>query len=240
VAAVIMEPIISGGGVLIPPDNYLPRVREICDRYGIVLIFDEVVSGFGRTGSLFGHMHWDTLPDIITFAKGLASGYMPIGATVVREEIFDSFLGEPGDLSHFRQVNTFGGHPVATAVGQKAVEIVLEEDLAGNAQVMGEYLRGQLQSAVGDHPHVGDIRGMGLLNAVELVEDRDSREPLREAGVTGLIAHAFENGVLLGRNGNTIPGRCNILLISPPLILSRLDADKIVEAVSEGLGAISS
>ena len=104
---------------------------------------------------------------------------------------------------------------------------------------MGEYLRGQLQSVVGEPPHVGDIRGMGLLNAVELVEDKESKTPLREAGVTGLIAHAFENGVLLGRNGNTIPGRCNILLISPPLILNRMDADKIVEAVAAGLGAIS-
>ena len=239
VAAVIMEPIISGGGVLIPPANYLPRVREICDRYGVLLIFDEVVSGFGRTGSLFGHLHFDTLPDIITFAKGLASGYMPIGATVTREEIFNSFLGEPGDLSHFRQVNTFGGHPVATAVAQKAVEITLEEDLAGNARDVGEYLRGQLQETIGEHPHVGDIRGVGLLNAVELVEDKASKEPLREAGVTGIIANAFENGVILGRNGNTIPGRCNILLISPPLILNRMDADKIVEAVAAGLSAIT-
>ncbi|MCS5635263.1 MAG: aminotransferase class III-fold pyridoxal phosphate-dependent enzyme, partial [Myxococcota bacterium] len=239
VAAVMMEPIISGGGVLIPPDNYLPRVREICDRHGVLLIFDEVVSGFGRTGRLFGHLHWETLPDIITFAKGLASGYMPIGATVAREEIFDSFLGEPGDLSHLRQINTFGGHPVATAVGQKTLEITLEEDLAGNAGEVGEYLRGQLRNSVGDHQHVGDIRGIGLLNAVELVEDPESKTPLREAGVTGLIANAFENGVILGRNGNTIPGRCNVLLISPPLVLTRAEADKIVEAVAGGLEAIS-
>ncbi len=239
VAAVMMEPIISGGGVLIPPDNYLPRVREICDRHGVLLIFDEVVSGFGRTGSLFGHLHWETLPDIITFAKGLASGYMPIGATVAREEIFDSFLGEPGDLSHLRQINTFGGHPVATAVAQKTLEITLEEDLAGNARDVGEYLRGQLEDAIGDHRHVGEIRGMGLLNAVELVEDPESKTPLREAGVTGLIANAFENGVILGRNGNTIPGRCNVLLISPPLVLTRAEVDKIVEAVAGGLASIS-
>ncbi len=240
IAAVIMEPIISGGGVLIPPDNYLPRVREICDRYGIVLIFDEVVSGFGRTGSLFGHQHWDVQPDIITFAKGLASGYMPIGATVAREGIFDSFLGEAEELNHFRQVNTFGGHPVAAAVGRKVLEITLEEDLTGNAREMGEYLRAQLRDAIGNHPYVGEIRGMGLLNAVELVEDRETKTPLREKSVTGIIAHALENGVMLGRNGNTIPGRNNVLLISPPLIITRTEIDEIVEAVNAGLESLSS
>ncbi len=239
VAAVIMEPIISGGGVLIPPDNYLPRVREICDRYGIVLIFAEVGSGFGRTGSLFGHQHWNVRPDIITFAKGLASGYMPIGATVVKEEIFESFSAEAGELSHFRQVNTFGGHPVAAAVGLKTLEITLEEDLAGNAREVGEYFRSQLRDAIGDHPYVGDIRGLGLLNAVELVEDRETKVPLTDTKVTGLIAQALENGVILGRNGNTIPGRCNILLISPPLVLTRMEADKITETLAAGLKSIA-
>ena len=117
VAAVLMEPIISGGGVLVPPDEYLPRVREICDEYGVLLIFDEVVSGYGRTGKLFGHDHWDVKPDIITMAKGLSSGYMPLAATAVQEYIFDVFMGEAGDLTHFRHINTFGGHPVSTAVG---------------------------------------------------------------------------------------------------------------------------
>ncbi|MEE3328804.1 MAG: aminotransferase [Myxococcota bacterium] len=239
VAAVIMEPLISGGGVLVPPDNYLPRVREICDRYGVLLIFDEVVSGFGRTGEMFAHLHWKTLPDIITFAKGLASGYMPVAATFAREEVFQSFLGEAGDTSHFRQVNTFGGHPVAAAVAMRNIQIVEEEDLPANAAAVGEYLRGELASAVGEHPNVGEIRGKGLLTGVELVVDRESKVPLAESDVTKLLAHAMERGVLLGRNTNTIPGRCNVLLISPPLILTREDADRIVEAVHAALADLS-
>ena len=239
VAAFIMEPLISGGGVLIPPDNYLPLVREICDRYGVLLIFDEVVSGFGRTGEMFAHHHWKTLPDLITFAKGLASGYMPVAATFAREEIFESFLGEAGDLSHFRQVNTFGGHPVAAAVALRNIQIVEDEDLPRNAEKVGEYLRAELNAAVGTHPNVGDIRGKGLLTGVELVVDRESKVPLAEPDVTAILAHALENGVILGRNTNTIPGRCNVLLISPPLILTREDADRIVEVVAAALADLS-
>ena len=235
VAAVIMEPLISGGGVLVPPDNYLPLVREICDRYGVLLIFDEVVSGFGRTGAMFAHLHWKTQPDIITFAKGLASGYMPVAATFARKDIFESFLGEAGDTSHFRQINTFGGHPVAAAVAMRNIQIVEEEDLPTNALKVGEYLRAELESAVGAHPHVGEIRGMGLLTGVELVVDRDSKVPLAESDMTKILAHALDRGVLLGRNTNTIPGRCNVLLISPPLILAREDADRIVESVHGAL-----
>ncbi|MFP6640425.1 MAG: aminotransferase, partial [Myxococcota bacterium] len=239
VAAVLMEPVISGGGVLIPPDNYLPRVREICDRYGVLLIFDEVVSGLGRTGEMFAHHHWHTLPDLVTFAKGLASGYMPVAATFAREEIFESFLGEAGDLSHFRHINTFGGHPVAAAVALRNIQIVEEEDLPGNAARVGDYLRTELAGAVGAHPNVGDIRGKGLLIGVELVADRDSKVPLAQSDVTGIIAHARENGVILGCNANTIPGRCNVLLISPPLILTREDAGRIVEVLAAALSDLS-
>lgn len=238
VAAVIMEPLISGGGALVPPDNYLPRVREICDAYGVLLIFDEVVSGFGRTGSLFAHQHWQTLPDVITFAKGLASGYMPLAATVVREAIFEGFLGEPGDLRHFRQINTFGGHPVAAAVGLRNIQIIEEEDLPGNAAVVGNYFRTELQNAIGSDPRVGEIRGMGLLTGVELVSDRQTKRPLDDASMIQVVGHAMDKGVIIGRNGNTIPGRCNILLISPPLILTREEADRIVEALAFALSAL--
>ena len=137
VAALLMEPIISGGGVLVPPDEYLPRVREICDEYGVLLIFDEVVSGFGRTGKLFGHDHWQVKPDIITMAKGLSSGYMPLAATAVQEYIFDAFQGEAGDLRHFRHINTFGGHPVSTAVGLRNLQIVEERRPGGERPAGG-------------------------------------------------------------------------------------------------------
>ena len=149
--------------MLVPPDEYLPRVREICDEYGVLLIFDEVVSGYGRTGKLFGHDHWDVKPDIITMAKGLSSGYMPLAATAVQEYIFDAFMGEAGDLTHFRHINTFGGHPVSTAVGLHNLQIVEEEGLVEKARSVGDYALAQLKN-LSSHPWVGEARGRGLLS----------------------------------------------------------------------------
>ena len=136
---------ISGGGVLVPPDNYLPMVRDVCDRHGVLLILDEVVSGFGRTGKFFGHHHWGVKPDIITFVKGLSSGYLPLAATVVQENIFEAFYGEPGTLKHFRQINTYGGHPVSSAVGLKNIEIIERESLTENAFKVGGFLQNKLE-----------------------------------------------------------------------------------------------
>lgn len=237
VAAMIMEPMITGGGVLVPPDNYVKGVREICDRYGILLIFDEVVSGFGRLGEMFGHRIWQTEADIFTFAKGLASGYMPIAATVAKRHIFEGFLGEPGEMRHFRQVNTFGGHTVACAVGLKNLEILENEDLPGNATHMGDYFRKRIQEELGDHPLVGDIRGIGLLTGIEMVSDRAAKTPLDEARLNTLTKTAIANGVILGRNSNTIPGRCNVLLIAPPLVINEEETDLIVAAIRMGVEA---
>ncbi|NEQ49605.1 MAG: aminotransferase class III-fold pyridoxal phosphate-dependent enzyme, partial [Leptolyngbya sp. SIO3F4] len=177
VAAVIVEPIISGGGVIPPTEGYLRGVREICDRTGILLIYDEVVNGFGRTGKMFGHQHWGVEPDIINFAKGLTSGYMPLSATVVKQHVFEAFLDEPGTDSHFRHITTYGGSPVCTAVGLRSIEILERENLCERAAEMGDYLLGKLQRLM-DHPNVGDVRGKGLLLGVELVKDKVSKTPL--------------------------------------------------------------
>lgn len=235
VAAFIMEPLLSGGGVLVPPDNYIPRVREICDRHGVLLIFDEVVSGFGRLGKMFGYEHWQTEADIFTFAKGLASGYVPVAATAVKESIFDKFYGDPSDMNHFRQINTYGGHPVASAVALKAIQIVEDEQLAENARVVGTYMIDQFRQTLDAHPFVGDIRGKGMIMGIELVEDRESKVPLADGKVAGIVAECVKNGVILGRNSNTIPGRCNVILIAPPLVLSRKEADQIVDTVTAAM-----
>ncbi|MDH4104743.1 MAG: aminotransferase [Gammaproteobacteria bacterium] len=232
VAAFIMEPLISGGGVLVPPDNYIPRVREICDRYGVLLIFDEVVSGFGRLGKMFGYQHWGTEADIYTFAKGLASGYIPVAATVVKEHIFEKFEGEPSKMQHFRQINTFGGHPVASAVALRAIQIVEDEGLADNAAKVGSYMQQQFQQALADHPYAGEIRGKGMIMGLELVEDRETKVPLADSAVMRIVGDCVRNGVILGRNSNTVPGRCNVLLVAPPLVLSEKEADQIVETVT--------
>ena len=235
VAALLMEPIISGGGVLVPPDEYLPRVRELCDEYGVLLIFDEVVSGYGRTGKLFGHDHWDVKPDIITMAKGLSSGYMPLAATAVQQYIFDTFMGEPGDLSHFRHINTFGGHPVSTAVGLRNLEIVEEEGLTENARRVGDYSLAQLKN-LSSHPWVGEARGRGLLLGVELVADKETKQPLDDAEVLAILGRCKQAGVILGRNGNTVPGLCNILIVAPPLVATESEIDLLVEALVFALG----
>lgn len=230
IAAFLMEPIISGGGVLVPPDEYLPRVREICNQYGVLLIFDEVVSGFGRTGALFGHHHWKVQPDIITMAKGLSSGYLPLAATAVQDYIFNAFQSEANDLRHFRQINTFGGHPVSTAVGLRNLDIIEQEGLVENARQMGAYALTRLNELTA-HPWVGQVRGRGLLLGIELVADQVTKEPLGNAEMLAVLGRCKQAGVILGRNGNTIPGLCNILIIAPPLVVTETEIDQIVEAL---------
>ncbi len=234
VAAFIMEPMISGGGVLIPPDNYVDAVREICDKHGVLLIFDEVVSGFGRTGTFWGHQHWAAKADIVTCAKGIASGYQPLGATIVNEKIFNTFESHEKDLKHFRHINTYGGHPVATAVALRNIEIIEREDLAGNAQLMGGYLREQLDE-LNEHPYVGDVRNKGLLFGIELVKDKQLKTPADDALMNEIIGNVKENGVIIIRNGNTVPNLGNVLILAPPLVIAKPEADKIVSTLKEAL-----
>ena len=234
VAAFLMEPVIAGGGVLVPDDAYLPRVREICDRYGVLLILDEVVNGFGRTGEMFAHHHWGVLPDIITLAKGIASGYMPLAATVVRQRVFDAFRGDPGGLEHFRHVNTYGGHPVATAVGQRNIEIIEREGLVARARDTGAALLSRL-AKLRDHPNVGDVRGLGLLIGIELVEDRKTRRALDWQPLASIVRRCMERGVVIGRNTNTTPGLANVLIVAPPLIIEPDECALLADAVERSI-----
>ncbi len=239
VAAVIVEPIISGGGVIVPPEGYLRGVREICDRTGILLVYDEVVNGFGRTGQMFGHQHWGVEPDIITFAKGLTSGYMPLSATVVKQSIFEAFLDDPGSDSHFRHVTTYGGSPVCTAVGLRSIEILERENLCERAAEMGEYLLGKLQRLL-DHPNVGDVRGKGLLLGVELVKDKLSKIPLENEAIASVPRYCMDQQVIIGRNTNTIPGFTNVLILAPPLVMSREEADRLADTLCDAVFALPS
>ena len=157
VAGVIMEPFITGGGVIIPHESYLQRVREICDKHGALLILDEVICGFGRTGKKFGFLHSGIKPDIVTMAKGITSGYLPLAATAVRKEIYDAFKGS-GEYDHFRHVSTFGGSPAACAVALKNMEIYEDEKLIERSEMMGKRLKERLLD-LESHPNVGHIRG---------------------------------------------------------------------------------
>ncbi len=239
VAAFIMEPMISGGGVLIPPDEYLPAVREVCDKYGVLLILDEVVSGFGRTGKMFGHEHWNVKADIFTFAKGIASGYVPLGATVVTQKIFNAFMGEPGDHSHFRHINTYTMHPVSSAVALRNIEIIEEEGLADNSANVGQYIMDQLDDLI-EHPYVGEVRGKGLLIGIEMVADKETKTPLEGDKMAAILKYCKDKRVIVGRNGYTVPGLSNVLLIAPPLVIQESQADQIVSTVKDALNSIIS
>ncbi len=233
IAGVIMEPIITGGGVLIPPDNYLSEVRNICDRHGALLIIDEVISGFGRTGKKFGFMNYGIKPDIITMAKGITSAYLPLSATAVRKEIFDSFKGTE-TYDHFRHVNTFGGSPAACAVALKNLEILEKENLVARSQQMGIRLKAEMEELKA-HPHVGDIRIKGLLMGIELVEDKLTKEPAHEEKLNKVIRTCKEKGLIVGKNGDTVAGYNNILTLSPPLSITDEDFNFIVKVLKESM-----
>ncbi len=235
VAAFIMEPIISGGGVLVPPDTYIPAIRKVCDKHGVLLIFDEVVSGFGRTGTFWGHQNWSAMPDIITCAKGLASGYQPIGATIASEKIFNAFLSDdPTDLKHFRHVNTYGAHPVATAVALRNIQIIEDEGLCERAAKMGNYVMEQLDELI-EHPNVGEVRGKGLLIGIEMVERKDTKVGLGGDQMNTILGSMKEEGVIITKNGNTVPSLCNVLVISPPLTTTEAEMDHMCDALKRGI-----
>jgi taurine-pyruvate aminotransferase len=238
VAAVIMEPVITGGGMIVPPPEYLKRVREICDKYGVLLIVDEVICGFGRSGKPFGHQNFNVTPDIVTMAKGITSGYLPLSATAVRAELFDVFRDDK-QYAHFRHVNTFGGNPVACALAVRTLEIMEEQNLVQRAADLGAALQKKLQ-VLSNHPNVGDLRHFGFLAGIELVVDKSSKTPAPADFVGKVIAECKNNGVLIGKNGDTVRNLSNVLTLCPPLIVSddelALIADMVIQAI-ERVGA---
>ncbi len=230
VAGVIIEVIITGGGVLVPPDGYVEEVARICERTGALLIVDEVGCGFGRTGKNFGyHHHEGVKPDIVTIGKGMTSGYLPLSATAVRREVFEKFKGTE-EYGRLRQVNTFSGNPAACAVAVKNLEIMEDEDLCGRSAVLGERLREELTELKG-HANVGDIRGKGLLCGIELVEDKESKQPVSTPTMDKVISACNERGLILRYNRDTTPGVNNILVMAPPLSITDEDLTFIVEAL---------
>jgi taurine-pyruvate aminotransferase len=229
VAEVIIEPIMSAVGVAVPPDGYLPAVADLCKKHGVLLHVDEVINGFGRTGRLFAHEHAGIKPDIVTVAKGISSAYLPMAATVVRNSVFQSFLGDPSENRQVNQVNTYGGHPVAAAVALRNIEILLQEKLTERSAENGAYLLDGLRTLT-RHKWVGDVRGKGLYAGVELVTDRASKAVMAQAQIKRIIERCQELGVIVGRSGG---GRHlgNTLVLAPPLVLTRPEIDRIVSVL---------
>ncbi|WP_020577786.1 aminotransferase class III-fold pyridoxal phosphate-dependent enzyme [Actinopolymorpha alba] len=231
VAAVVLETVTGTNGPIVPPDGYLRSIREVCDKYGILLILDEVMVGFGRLGSWFGCEHWDVVPDIISVAKGLNSGYVPLGAMIVSEPIRD-WLRE----HTFSGGLTYSGHPLACASGVASIEIMKDEKIVENAATQGILLERRLRELADRHPSIGDIRGLGLMWGIELVRDRETKEPLapfnakgsEAAPISQVIKAAKDKGVHFGAFNN-------VIRLAPPLIITEAEIDEGIGVLDEAL-----
>src|SRR6185503_9306815 len=231
VAAVILETVTGTNGIIVPPDGYLQAIREVCDRHGILLILDEVMAGFGRTGKWFACEHWDVVPDIITVAKGINSGYVPLGAMISRGEIAEQVRGRffPGGL-------TYAGHPLACASAIASIEAFQEEGIVDNAAGVGAYLGGSLRALADRHPSIGDVRGLGCFWGIELVKSRETKEMLVPFNASGEAAvpvarvakAALEQGLYLMTHWN-------VVMAVPPLTITRDEVDAGVAILDEAL-----
>src|ERR687886_155028 len=236
VAAVILETVTGTNGIIVPPDGYLQSIREVCDRHGILLICDEVMAGFGRSGRWFACEHWDVVPDILTTAKGINSGYVPLGAMTVREH-----LAEWVKDKYFAGGLTYSGHVLACASAVASIEAFKEEGIVENSAAMGEVLGGELARLQERHPSIGDIRGKGLFYGVELVRNRETKEMLVPFNATGeaaapigrIMKAAMERGLYLMTHWN-------VIIVAPPLTITRDELDEGLEILDEVLAIADS
>src|SRR5271154_4866312 len=231
VAAVILETVTGTNGIIVPPDGYLQSIREVCDRYGILLIADEVMAGFGRTGKWFAVDNWNVVPDIITMAKGINSGYVPLGAMTVSPQL-EEFIRS----RFFAGGLTYSGHPLAGASAGASIEAFQEEGIVENAATMGEVILGELARLAEKHPSIVEVRGLGCFWGLELVKNRETREPLvpfnatgADAGpITAVAKRAVERGLYLMVHWN-------VVMCCPPLTITREELDEALAALDEAL-----
>ena len=219
----LAEPVQGAGGVIVPQDDYFPRIREICDRYDVLLVSDEVITGFGRTGRMFGLEHWGVEPDMIQFAKAITSGYFPLGGIGISDAIAAEMDAAGGAWMH---AYTYSAHPVGCAVALAMLDLVEREDFPAQAASKGERLLRGLREGIGEHPNVGEIRGLGLMSAVELVADRETRAEFSAEEQLGARIHAraMERG-LFSRM------RDDVFCLAPPIAASEAEIDEIAAIV---------
>ena len=230
VAMFLAEPVQGAGGVIVPQDDYFPRIREICDQYDVLLVADEVITAFGRTGTLFALDHWDVEPDIVQFAKAITSGYVPFGGIGINDTIAAT-LDDDGRV--WMHAYTYSAHPVGCAVALRNLRIIEDEDLPGQCAVKGDRLIGALRAALGDHPHVGDIRGKGLMCAVELVADRATKQgfPTDDSVGPRVLKEATGRGLFSRVKADTY-------VLAPPAVITDAQLDRTVEILSESIRAV--
>lgn len=231
VAAVILETITGTNGIIVPPDGYLQSIREVCDRHGILLIADEVMAGFGRTGKWFGVDNWDVVPDILSVAKGINSGYIPLGAMVVRKPIADWVRDK-----YFAGGLTYSGHPLACASGVASIEAFKEEGIVENAAEMGGVFAEQLRGLQERHPSIGEVRGLGCFWGLELVKNRETREPLVPFNATGEafapVARVYKAAL---DRGLYLMAHWNVVMVCPPLTITREEIEEGIAILDEAL-----
>jgi taurine--2-oxoglutarate transaminase len=231
IAAVFLETIVGTNGILIPPDGYIQGVREICDRHDILMVADEVMAGFGRTGRWFACDHWDVVPDIITTAKGINSGYVPLGAMTVRNHVYQAI-----ENRFFAGGLTYSGHPLACATAVASIEAFREERIVENAATMGEVFASELKGLAERHPSIGEARGLGCFWGLELVRNRETREPLVPFNASGeafapvarVSKAALERGLYLMTHWN-------VIMVCPPLTITREELDEGIGILDEAL-----
>lgn len=231
IAAIFMEGVVGSNGIILPPDEYWPRMREICDKYGILLISDEVMSGFGRTGKWFAVDNWNVIPDIITMAKGVTSGYLPLGAVVVSEKIAQHFENEKLWCGL-----TYSAHPLSCAAGVATIAVYEEDELIRNAADMGVHLGVRLEDLKSKHPSVGDVRYIGLFSVIEVVKDKTSKTPMASRNaVAGELATMNKVGKFLRENGLFTFINANMIFIVPPLCITKAQLDEGLEIIDRAL-----
>lgn len=234
VGGIIFEPVTGANGIIVPPPEYFPRLREVCDRWGVLMIADEVMSGFGRTGKWFALDHWGVVPDIMTMAKGTTCGYLPLGVTIVRKPIADRFKEQ-----FFSHGATYAGHPLCCAAAVRTIQIYQEDNLIENSEKMGKYLLEKARALQDRHPCIGDVRGLGLFVGLELVKNRKTREPIMPVAAKILpgLNPKLEVAKKLGEMGMMAmaanPG--NIIAMAPALIITRDEIDEGIAIMDKAL-----
>jgi adenosylmethionine-8-amino-7-oxononanoate aminotransferase len=231
VAMFLAEPVQGAGGVIVPQDDYFPRIREICDKYDVLLVSDEVITGFGRTGKMFGLMHWGIEPDMVLFAKAITSGYFPLGGIGISEKI--ATVLDAGEMT-WMHAFTYSAHPVGCAVALKTLEIVERENFPSQAAEKGAHLLRGLQGALAGHAHVGDVRGKGLMCAVEFVQDKMTKAEFPPTDQIGSNVHAAaqKRGLFSRLRGESV------FCLAPPVITPYPILDRIVEVLAESLSEV--
>lgn len=230
VAMFLAEPIQGATGVIVPPDDYFPRIREICNQHDVLFVADEVITGFGRTGRMFGLERWNVEPDMFTFAKAITSGYFPFGGLALSDRVADALDSGPLPWMH---AATYSGHPVGCAVALRNLDIIEQEDFCRLSAEKGAYLLDKLRDALADHPHVGEVRGLGLMAAVELVRDKTTREEFAPEEQVGFRVHAAtqERGMFTRLRGD-------VYCLAPPAITPTSVLDRMVEILRDSIEAV--